>query len=59
MEMGIACVRNEGGFILQQVALRQAVIYSQAGGDLKRIVTPTAEARCSDRDKGMSLRNDC
>lgn len=38
-EMGLACVCNEGDFIQQQVALRQAVICSKAGGDLERTVT--------------------
>lgn len=50
MEMGIACVRDEGGFILQQVALRQAVICSQAGGDLRRAVTATAEDWLNDTE---------
>lgn len=51
MRMGIACVCDEGGFSLQQVALRQAVICSQTGEDLRRTVTPTAEARCRDEIK--------
>lgn len=50
LRRGIACVRNEGGFILQQVALRQTVICSQAAGDLRKPVTPTDGERYSDND---------